>query len=105
MMGRKQTIDRNAVLTAAEAVVSEVGAAALTIEAVAARAGVSKGGVLYCYPTKSRLIGAMLERDLACFARDVERYAADHPDDPNAVVLGHIAATRHEPESCRAKAC
>ena len=51
-----------AILDAAETVVSEAGAAHLTLDAVAAKAGVSKGGLLYHFPTKEALIQAMLDR-------------------------------------------
>ena len=41
-MGRRRTIDRNAILQAAERVVHRSGAARLTLDAVAAEAGISK---------------------------------------------------------------
>jgi AcrR family transcriptional regulator len=63
---------REAVLDAAEALVMDMGAAHLTMDAVAARAVVSKGGVLHHFPTKSALIVAMLERLLAVFRSDME---------------------------------
>ncbi|WP_170984386.1 TetR/AcrR family transcriptional regulator [Rhodoligotrophos defluvii] len=50
------------ILDAAAAVVAEVGANHLTLEAVAERAGVSKGGLLYNYATKDALLQAMVER-------------------------------------------
>ena len=46
---------------AAGAVVSEQGAAKLTIEAVATEAGISKGGLLYHYGTKRELLEGMLD--------------------------------------------
>ena len=93
-MGRRRTIDRSAVLAAAEAVIAEAGAAGLTLDAVAAQAGISKGGVLYCYPSKRALVDALLERDLAGFAADARRLAGGDPDAPAARLLGHVAATR-----------
>ena len=53
---------REVILDAAEAVVLESGARHMTLDAVAARAGVSKGGFLYHFPTKEALLRAMLER-------------------------------------------
>jgi len=53
---------RGVILDAAEAVVLESGARHMTLDAVAARAGVSKGGFLYHFPTKEALLRAMLER-------------------------------------------
>lgn len=52
---------REVILDAAEAVVLESGARHMTLEAVAERAGVSKGGLLYHFPTKEALLRAMLE--------------------------------------------
>jgi len=49
-------------MLAAENVVLEVGASHLTLDAVAERAGLSKGGILYHFPTKEALLVAMLER-------------------------------------------
>lgn len=61
-MGRQRTIDRDKVLDAAENIVLNQGAAALTIDAVAKSMGISKGGVQYCFGNKDALIDAMFER-------------------------------------------
>jgi len=61
-MGRRNTIDRGHVLAVAEQIVNEFGAGALTIDAVAKAAGITKGGVQSCFGTKEGLIAAMLER-------------------------------------------
>ncbi len=53
---------REAIIDAAEAVVLEKGARHMTLDAVAAKAGVSKGGLLYHFSTKEDLLRAMLER-------------------------------------------
>lgn len=55
------------ILDAAEAVSAEHGAAHLTLDAVAERAGVSKGGLLYNFPTKEALLEAMLDRHMGRF--------------------------------------
>ena len=49
------------------AVIRRDGAAALTLDAVAAEAGVSKGGVLYHFGSKRALIDGLLERWLDDF--------------------------------------
>jgi AcrR family transcriptional regulator len=49
-------------LDAAEAVVVRQGIANLTLEAVAAEAGMSKGGLLHYFPNKDRLIEALVHR-------------------------------------------
>ncbi|MEV4099091.1 TetR/AcrR family transcriptional regulator [Nonomuraea sp. NPDC049649] len=53
---------RGELLDAAEELLSEQGSTALTLSAVADRAGVSKGGLLYHFSTKEALIKAMVER-------------------------------------------
>lgn len=56
---------RARVLDAAAAVLAEHGAAALTLDAVATRARVSKGGLVYHFPAKEALLTALVERAVA----------------------------------------
>ena len=72
-MPREATKTR--LLDAAGAVVRRDGPQALTLDAVAGEAGVSKGGLLYHYGTKQELIEALVARWLAEFQRDMD--AAD----------------------------
>ena len=53
---------RGKILDAAEAIVLESGAGHMTLDAVAERAEVSKGGLLYHFPSKEALLKGMLER-------------------------------------------
>ncbi|MET0499387.1 MAG: TetR/AcrR family transcriptional regulator [Steroidobacteraceae bacterium] len=53
---------RERILEAAERVVTEVGAARLTLDGVAHEAGVSKGGLLYHFPSKESLLTALAQR-------------------------------------------
>jgi AcrR family transcriptional regulator len=69
-MPRARTRDR--LLDAAAAVVKRDGAQALTLDAVAAEAAVSKGGLLYHFRTKRDLVRAMIERWLAEFQREID---------------------------------
>lgn len=64
-MARPRVIDQDDILDAAEAVVLRDGAARLTLDAVAAEAGVSKGSVIYDYKSKHALIKALVERRVA----------------------------------------
>jgi AcrR family transcriptional regulator len=61
-MKRTETSLRGVVLDAAEAVVARQGVANLTLEAVAAEAGISKGGLLHHFRTKDRLVAALVTR-------------------------------------------
>lgn len=53
---------RDELLDAAEELLRDQGSDALTLAAVAERAGVSKGGLLYHYGSKDALIKGMVER-------------------------------------------
>jgi len=53
---------RERILEAAERVVSDVGAVRLTLDGVAQTAGVSKGGLLYHFPSKESLLAALAQR-------------------------------------------
>ncbi len=57
----KVTTTRSAILAAAERVVLAAGSVGLTLDAVAREAGVSKGGLLYHFPTKEALVGGMID--------------------------------------------
>lgn len=60
MTGRQSK--KNHILDAAARTVERDGAAHLTIDAVALESGVSKGGVLYHFPSKRALLDGMLNR-------------------------------------------
>jgi AcrR family transcriptional regulator len=73
----KARATRDRLLDAAERVVVEHGALSLTLEAVAAEAGVSKGGLLYHFPSKDQLAAALVGREVALVDAALERAAAD----------------------------
>lgn len=67
---------RDRVLDAFEELLAEQSERAATLDAVAARAGVSKGGLLYHFASKEALVGGVLERFSGLIAEDVERMRA-----------------------------
>ena len=69
-MPRARTKDR--LLDAAGTVVMRDGAQALTLDAVAEEAEVSKGGLLYHFKSKRDLVEGMVERWLAEFQREMD---------------------------------
>ncbi len=77
---RRAANTRSALLRAAESVVASDGADALTLERVAAEAGVSKGGLLYHFATKEAMIGALLADTLDGADRRLDELAADGSD-------------------------
>ena len=78
---------RDRLLDAAGAVVMRDGAQALTLDAVAQEAEVSKGGLLYHFKSKRELVEGMIERWLAEFQREMDEA------DP-AFVRGYVKAAR-----------
>lgn len=63
---------RDSILYAAGQVVISQGAAQLTLDSVAEEAGVSKGGLLYHFPTKDALIDELLDAYLKRFDQRIE---------------------------------
>ncbi|KKC37882.1 hypothetical protein WH87_09420 [Devosia epidermidihirudinis] len=102
-MGRRQTIDRGALLDAAEKVVLRDGPASLTMDAVAKEAGVSKGGVLYAFVTKDALIDALMGRVFDSYDRLVADYLAREGGLPHAQIRAHVDANRHEDAATHAR--
>ncbi len=64
------------IIRAAEDLVIRDGVSKLTIEAAAKEAGLSKGGVLYHFPSRDALDSAMLARFVESFDEDLERHGA-----------------------------
>jgi AcrR family transcriptional regulator len=60
--GTKDRSTRERILDAASELVREVGSGRLTLDAVAERSGLSKGGLLYNFPSKDALLQGMVER-------------------------------------------
>ncbi len=60
------------ILDAAEAVVMEMGAVRMSLDVVAKKAGVSKGGLMYHFSTKKGLLKGMIERMVRQFFADRE---------------------------------
>ena len=79
---------RGALLDAAEAVVARQGVANLTFDAVAAEAGMSKGGLLHHFRSKDRLVEALVARAAenwrACWMGSYERA----PEGPGRMTRG-----------------
>ncbi|NRQ33520.1 TetR/AcrR family transcriptional regulator [Nonomuraea sp. NN258] len=67
---------RDELLDAAEELLCDLGSTALTLSAVADRAGVSKGGLLYHFSTKEALIKGMVER----LIEEFDQLIAEQPD-------------------------
>jgi AcrR family transcriptional regulator len=58
---------REKIVDAAERLVTELGVASLTFEALAKRSGISRGGILHNFKSKEELVAAMVDRLVARF--------------------------------------
>ena len=83
---------REALLDAAEEIVRENGAAHLSFNAISARAGVSKGGLLYHFPTKEALLQALLERVSVALAEARKAESGKLPESATQELKAHILA-------------
>lgn len=87
---------RARILGAAHRLVERDGVAHLTIEAVAREAGLSKGGVLYHFPTKESLIAGMVAALLAEWDERIDHaLATEHG--PGRWVRAYIRACTLQP--------
>jgi AcrR family transcriptional regulator len=89
-----KVVDRNQVentlLRAAGAVLRRDGVSGLTFEAIAAEAGVSKGGVLHYFSTKQHILSGLVNASLDAFERAVEVLAACDPESKGAWTRAYL---------------
>lgn len=82
---------RERLLDAAEQVVSRDGVSSLTLDAVAREAGVSKGGLLYHFPSKSQLVTEVVERMARCCEAEHNANVSSEPAGPGAFTRAYLA--------------
>ncbi|MEI5679925.1 MULTISPECIES: TetR/AcrR family transcriptional regulator [unclassified Mesorhizobium] len=96
---------RGGILSVAETILAESGGSALTIDAVAKAAGLSKGGVLYHFPSKASLIEALIDRSIAAIdavflAAEKGRAASGDMTTSYAVIRRYLEKQPIELHSC-----
>lgn len=79
-MARDSSATRLRLLCAADEIAAEHGAAGVSLDAVAAKAGVSKGGLLYHFPTKAALLRALVEHHIETFEARLKTAEAKQPN-------------------------
>ena len=90
--GAKRPDTKGRIIAAAEEVVLRDGVAHLTLEATAAEAGLSKGGVLYHFPTRDALVLGMVGKIIGEFDHDIEAEMATLQG-PGRFTRAYIRAT------------
>lgn len=78
------------ILVVAREIAAEKGVGQLTLEAVADRAGISKGGLLYHFPGKKELIIALMDSYVSHLSAELESATEPFKGHPQALVLGFI---------------
>lgn len=89
-MGRIRKITSDIILDAAERVVTRLGAAGLSIDAVAQEAKVSKSTIVYDHKSKSALLRALIQRWLERETERQDLYIKEAADTPNPELFGRI---------------
>lgn len=81
---------REKILEAADEIAREAGPANLSLDAVALKAGVSKGGLLYHFPSKAKLLGAVVESHLEAFDAALNRLERQRAGAPDCVLEAYL---------------
>jgi len=95
-MGRHSDNARERIIDAAEQVVLEAGAGHLTFDAVASKAGLSRGGLLYHFPDKKSLLRGMLDRRQKRIAEIRTIRQAEIPAGPEREVIAFVLSLLDE---------
>lgn len=91
-MGRRPTIDREKLLDDASDIVRRQGAQALTMDALARAAGISKGGIQYAFVSKGELLSALVSRWISKL--DGQMQGVDPSSTPIDYVRKYLEAAR-----------
>ncbi len=100
-MVRPSSGAREKILDAAAEIVREAGAASMSLDAVAARAGVSKGGLLYHFSSKSKLFEALVEGFISEEYDKFQERKQAHEKSTNGVVQAYIDLFVEERKECQ----
>lgn len=89
---RRSNNSREAILDAAQKVAVEKGAGKVSLDSVAKEAGLTKGGVLYNFPSKEALISGMLERLMNIYTPRITQHSAtlDGQANPTLQSVFHV---------------
>ena len=96
-MGRKRTIDRDALMDAVESVARREGVSGLSIDAVAREVGISKSSVVYDCGSKAALLTAFTRHQLCQYRARFDEVLQAHAGRPNAWLRAMIDMGREAP--------
>lgn len=89
-MPARRSRTRQKILEAAAEISRESGPGNLSLDAVAARAGVSKGGLLYHFPSKTALLKAVVESFVASFDAELGRRREEKAGRADALLEAYL---------------
>jgi len=89
---------RQRILEAASELAQKEGSAHLSLDAVAALAGISKGGLLYNFPSKTALLKALVEQFIEKFSITLDEKL--EREDSQSVPLEYFKVTVEEIDRC-----
>ncbi len=101
-MKPRKSNSRDRILAAAADVAREAGPGNLSLDAVASRAGISKGGLLYNFPSKAKLMQALVEQHLQDFHAALE--ATHGADKRESLLSAYIRLSVQECQETEAAA-
>ena len=84
---------RTRILTAASDIIRSQGLDRLTLEAVAKEAGLSKGGLLYHFPSKEVLITSMVEELTSNYEADIQKRVSNGSQDKGKWSRAYVEST------------
>jgi AcrR family transcriptional regulator len=87
-----QMSKRDSILDSAQALVVREGSGGFTLDRIAGEAKVSKGGLLYHFPTKEELVSALVARSIEYFEKDLALYKEFKGDAPGANTKAFVVA-------------
>ena len=93
-MQKRAVLTRDRILQAATEVIKHEGVSSLTLDKVAARAGVSKGGFLYHFGSKDALIIGLLNQLMGTLDSELNVLAEDFDDSHGAFALAYLDYVR-----------
>ena len=86
-----RTSNRDTLLDALESIISEGSVHDVTLDGVAARAGITKGGLIYHFKSKEALLHALMER----MRTRLDAYCVDPAADPQLAIKKFLIARIH----------
>lgn len=90
---------RDLLIDAGEEVILRDGFASFTLDAVAARAKVSKGGLLHHFPGKDKLLDALVKRQVDGWMEELESSARGAAPGPGRLTRGMLDGCIAKPET------